>query len=452
MAKREPLGVWLNDTKIAAFSERGATIRCRYLQENLLGVPSESPVLSCSLPLGGGRLNATNFATGLLPEGAHRRAMAEIARVPSSDAFGLLARFGRDVAGALVIGYEAPDQHPGSALPYSDESLNDEVSGVAERPLGLYDDSELSLPGLQDKLLLVRLPDGGWARPVHGEPSTHILKVDDPRHTGLVAGEADCLRISHDLGLTSIEPEIVELGGTTCLIVERFDRRIEDGKLIRVHQEDACQALDRDPDANRGYGKYQRAGGPSLAEIARLLDQWSIDARLQREQLLRAATLNVVVGNADAHGKNIALLHPTMTTVELAPLYDVVPTVLWENLRTDMAMSVNGVWSVDAISVSDLIAEGVSWHMTEKDTTRVVAETIEAARAAADQLEGDSGVAALVRSRSEKLGRAKSGSTTRSTGPDAAGPQSRAPRASRTGGEFMTKKNPESTVDLSDEG
>ena len=452
MASREPLGVWLNDTKVAVFSELGATIRCRYLQENLLGVPSETPVLSCSLPLGGGRLNATNFATGLLPEGEHRRAMAELARVPSRDTFGLIARFGRDVAGALVIGYEAPDQHPGSALPYGDESLNDEVSGLAERPLGLYDDSELSLPGLQDKLLLVRLADGGWARPVHGKPSTHILKVDDPRHPGLVGAEADCLRISHDLGLTSIDPAIVEFGGATCLIVERFDRRIEDGRLVRVHQEDACQALDRNPDANRGYGKYQRAGGPSLAEIARLLDQWSIDARSQREQLLRAATLNVVVGNADAHGKNLALLHPTMTTVEFAPLYDVVPTVLWENLRTDMAMSVNGVWSVHTISASDLIAEGVGWHMTEKDATRVVAETIEAAHEAADRLEGDSGVAALVRSRSETLLRARSGSTTRRISSGATGPQSRMPRGKRTGGEFMPKMNPESTVDLSDEG
>ena len=452
MANREPLGVWLNDTKIAVFSERGATIRCRYLQENLLSVPSESPVLSCSLPLGGGRLNATNFATGLLPEGDHRRAMAEMAGVPSRDTFGLLARFGRDVAGALVIGYEAPDQHPGSALPYTEKGLNDEVSGLAERPLGLYDDSELSLPGLQNKLLLIRRRDGRWARPVHGEPSTNILKVDDPRHVGLVAGEADCLRIARDLGLTLSEPEVVELGGTTCLIVERFDRRIEDGHLIRVHQEDACQALDRDPDANRGHGKYQRAGGPSLAEIARLLDQWSIDARSQRDLLLRATTLNVVVGNADAHGKNLALLHPTMTSVELAPLYDVVPTVLWESLRIDAAMSINGRWNVHTISVSDLIAEGVSWHMSEKDATRSVTETIEAAREAADRLEDNSKVATLIRSRSETLLRARTSSTVRGTSPAARGTQPRVPRGMRTGGQFDEKINPKATHDLGDGG
>ena len=448
MANREPLGVWLNGTKIAVFSERGTTIRCRYLQENLISVPGQSPVLSCSLPLGGGRLNATNFATGLLPEGEHRRAMAEIAGVTSRDTFGLLSRFGRDVAGALVIGYEAPDQHPGSALPYTQKGLDDEVSGLAERPLGLYDDSELSLPGLQNKLLLIRRRNGQWARPVHGEPSTHILKVDDPRHVGLVAGEADCLRIARDLGLTLSEPEVVELGGTTCIIVERFDRRIEDGQLIRVHQEDACQALDRDPDANRGHGKYQRSGGPSLAEIARLLDQWSIDARSQRERLLRATTLNVVVGNADAHGKNLALLHPTMTSIELAPLYDVVPTVLWESLRTSMAMSINGQWNVHTISMNDLIAEGVSWHMSKKDAARSVAETIVAAREAAHRLEDTSNVATLIRSRSETLLRAGTDSTVRATVAAPRGNQSRVPRGIRTGGQFDQKINPEAVVDL----
>lgn len=395
--------MWLNDTEVAEFSERGSTIRCRYLVESLDGVDFESPVVSCSLPLRSGRLNATNFALGLLPEGPHRLAMASLAGVPAHDAFGLLARFGRDVAGALVIGREPPALHVGTTLPYTDEALGDEVSGLAERSLGLHEDSELSLPGLQDKLLLVRLADGAWARPVHGEPSTHILKVDDPRRPGLVGAEADCLRIAHKLGLTTIEPEVVQLGGATCLIVGRFDRRVDDGRLVRVHQEDACQALDRNPDANRGRGKYQRLGGPSLAEVAVLLERWSSDSVVQRARLLRSATLNVVIGNADAHGKNVALLHPTVSEVELAPLYDIVPTVLWANLRTDMAMSVNGVWGAHDIGAGDLIAEGVRWHLPRDVATRAVLDTIEAAREAARTLDGDSGVRDLVRSRSEAL-------------------------------------------------
>lgn len=83
MASREPLGVWLNDAKVAVFIERGPKIRCRYLLENLLDLPLNSPALSCSLPLARGRLDATNFATGLLPEGQHPRAMADLAQVRS---------------------------------------------------------------------------------------------------------------------------------------------------------------------------------------------------------------------------------------------------------------------------------------------------------------------------------------------------------------------------------
>ena len=43
---------------------------------------------------------------------------------------------------------------------------------MPRRPLGASQDLRVSLPGMQDKLLLARTPDGRWGRPVDGAPST----------------------------------------------------------------------------------------------------------------------------------------------------------------------------------------------------------------------------------------------------------------------------------------
>lgn len=445
MSKNEPLGVWLEGTHIADLTTKGGSIRCRYTDEARSLAPTGSPLISCSLPLSTGRPNATAFCVGLLPEGQHRLAMAALAKIPANDTFGLLRRFGKDVAGALVISPDPPELRPGSVEPYTGDTLAAEVAGLPNRSLALYDDSELSLPGLQDKLLLVRLPDGGWGRPVHGSPSTHILKLDDLQRPGLVAAEADCLRLADHVGISASHPELVELGGRRCLVVERFDRRTEpDGTVVRVHQEDACQALGRSPEANRGRGKYQAAGGPSLSEIAGILDKWAPDVRVEQARLLRSTVFNVMVGNADAHGKNLALFHPDPGSVVLAPLYDTVPTALWPKLRPEMAMSVGGKWV--NIRPDDLINEARSWGMGGFEARRVVEEVTERLASAPSELDLSIDVAELVSSRSKAMLDAlrAPGVPTKTT----VGGQGRRPAGSPSGGQFSSRSTPESTARL----
>lgn len=377
MARLEPLPVWMDGIHVADLLASNAwTLRCRYTADAFDLAPVGAPLLSCSLPLGTGRLDATVFCNGLLPEGQHREAMAALARVASMDTYHLLARFGRDVAGALVIG-DPPDAGRGSVEPYSPETFAAEIAELPDHPLGLHDDSELSVAGIQDKLLLVKLEDGTWGRPVHGAPSTHILKLDDPRHPGLLDAEASCLRIARTIGLTTIDPELVTIGDQRCLIVERFDRVRANGIVRRVHQEDICQALARDPDAARGRGKYERHGGPSLADVADLLETWGGDPLAELRQLLRITTFNVAIGNADAHGKNLAVLHPDYRSVTLAPLYDTIPTVLWPKLRTTTAMTIGAKDKINTIKVKDLLAESRRWRMPGDQADAVVTETLD---------------------------------------------------------------------------
>jgi serine/threonine-protein kinase HipA len=96
--------------------------------------------------------------------------------------------------------------------------------------------------GLQSKLLLVQV-DGGWARPVEGTPSTHILKPDPPGFPGLVASEAFAQRVAALAGLDAAEVRLEAFGDRLVLVVTRFDRQFKGGRLVRRHQEDGCQAL-----------------------------------------------------------------------------------------------------------------------------------------------------------------------------------------------------------------
>lgn len=205
----------------------------------------------------------------------------------------MCARYGRDTAGALVIAEEFPGARPGSAVLYADGQLAQELLELGDHPLGVHDDSELSIAGLQDKLLLVATEDG-WARPVGGSPSTHILKVDDRRHRGLINAEAACLRLARELGITSVEVEETTLADQACLIVSRFDRRVDaHGIVTRTHQEDVGQALACDPVGPSGRGKYESGGGPTLRRVAGLLDSDATDPLGQLDLLVAIVTFTI---------------------------------------------------------------------------------------------------------------------------------------------------------------
>jgi serine/threonine-protein kinase HipA len=378
MSAAKTLGVWLDGARIAELHRgRGAAISCRYTEEALGLWPQNSPVVSCSLPLGPRPQDALPFCKGLLPEGDALKALAEQADLATSETFALLARYGRDVAGALVIGAEEPEERRFGVEPLSPAGLEAAVEDLDEHPLGSHDDSELSLAGLQDKLLLVELENGGWGRPLHGRPSTHILKVDDPYRPGLVEAEAHCLLLAQAAGLTGIDVRLEQIAGRHCLIVSRFDRVVEPEGLRRVHQEDLCQALAIDPDDQERRAKYEYRGGPRLKQAAQLLDSYSHDPAGQLDRLVAVMTFTVLIGNADAHGKNLALLHPDPERVELAPLYDTVPTALWPKLRDEAAMSIGAQVSLSDVTLEDIVREARLWRHPAERARATAAATIE---------------------------------------------------------------------------
>src|SRR5262249_28993679 len=134
-----------------------------------------------------------------------------------------------------------------------------------------------------------------------------------------VENEFYCLKLLSLFGLNTANAEIAEFGGRKVLVVERFDRRpTADGRLIRLPQEDCCQALSVPP-----AQKYQNEGGPGVVAIAELLKGSDAPFDDQRT-LLKSQLLFWLIGAPDGHAKNFSVFLLPGGRFQLTPFYDVL--------------------------------------------------------------------------------------------------------------------------------
>lgn len=200
------------------------------------------------------------------------------------------------------------------------------------------DVGQFSLAGAQSKIALLRQDDGGWAIPAGRVPTTHILKPPGGDYDGFVENEMFCLRLAQALGLPAATVEKIDIGGETAICVSRYDRARMNGNLVRVHQEDFCQALGVMPQI-----KYQSQGGPGPADLAKVLWDHSSQPRNDVETLFAALAFNYLIGGTDAHAKNYSLLFGAGGNVRLAPLYDISSALPYPQLqkrKIKMAMKI----------------------------------------------------------------------------------------------------------------
>ncbi|MBV9990290.1 MAG: type II toxin-antitoxin system HipA family toxin [Alphaproteobacteria bacterium] len=284
-----------------------------------------------------GRREARPFFAGLLPEEAMREGAARALGVSEKNDFALLDKLGGDVAGALTLwpDGETPPSYDGRSTmqPLGDDALADIVDKLPERPLlagrkGL----RLSLAGAQAKLPVV-LVEGRVALPAPGQPTTHILKPPIRRFPATTENEAFAMQLAAACKLDVAEARLRTVRDRPYLLVSRYDRRTDaQGRVHRVHQEDFCQALGIAPER-----KYAAEGGPTFKTSFALLRNVATRPAVEVLKLLDAALFNLVLGNADAHGKNFSLLYRS-DTVALAPLYDLMCTAAIPGISTKLAM------------------------------------------------------------------------------------------------------------------
>jgi serine/threonine-protein kinase HipA len=372
----EELTVWLYGDCVATIDQERNRPRLTYTQVALDRYELGTPLLSLSLPLRPERFSqgiVTPFLDGLLPEGQSRLAVADDFDISPRDTFGMIRAIGRDCAGAVVI-QPAEDAAPpppttASAERLSNEEIEQLVRNLRTAPLGVDERVRLSLGGVQEKLLLTKMPDGYWGRPVDGTPSTHIIKPELARFPGSVENEAFCMRVAKRLGLSVADVDVFSIGSRKLLAVRRFDRIVHaGGALERVHQEDFCQAFGILPD-----NKYQERGGPSLKRIAQTVAD--VAAPESVLELAKGMVLNSLVANGDAHGKNFSLLHEPSGRLRLAPLYDVLCTLHYG--VDELAMFIDNVHRVNRVTAARLVNEIESWGVSRSDADALVGDLLE---------------------------------------------------------------------------
>lgn len=315
-----------------------------------------------------------NWFAELLPEGDQYSYMLQQGGLRSGDVPGFLARYGRDVAGALQIwDIDDPTEPQTPDLrPLTEQDVRELLEDPLGSPLANAPHAgRSSLGGVQPKVVLTRIDDS-WAQALGGYPTTHILKPQLPgAHSTVIFDEEYGSRVARRLGLATFATSIEHFAGLSTLVIERYDRNGEH----RIHQEDFNQVL-----GASGNEKYQEIGGVvSLRRIADALQRHGTDRDLRKlgEQTVLAAGL----GNLDMHTKNIGLLHDELGGVTLAPAYDVVPQ---SQLPSDgkLALAVNKRYGLGEITAEDLVAEFSSWGL--RRPRRIVEDTLERLAAIVD--------------------------------------------------------------------
>ena len=383
---KRTLSLWMNGAFVGTWSL--APNAPDTLQYDLNWTQSEQGrALSLSLPFTPGNAphrgdKVRAYFENLLPDSKDiRDRLARRFNTGSTSAFELLAEIGRDCVGALEIlpdGATSAGTSPLQSEPLSDAQVAQILRGTtSSNAMGWGvddDDFRISIAGAQEKTALL-LRDGQWALPRGNTPTTHIFKLP----LGLIGGmkldmrdsvenEWLCSLILQEFGIPVADCRPMQFEDVKVLVVRRFDRTwwthpSGDSRLIRLPQEDMCQATGVRPEA-----KYEADGGPGMDRIFEVLDG-SMTREQDRRDFFKAQLLFWMLCATDGHAKNFSLFLRPGGRYQLTPLYDVLSAypVLGEGtgkmspFKAKMAMAVrsrNAHWKMRDILRRHWVALG----------------------------------------------------------------------------------------------
>ena len=330
---RTPLQVFLNGRLVGRLHKQASGAIDFTYDDSWLRWQHTFPI-SVSLPLRESRYlgdRVTAVFDNLLPDNVEiRRRLAERVGAEGDDAYSLLASIGRDCVGALQFLPDGAEPDPAGRVdgtPVSDRRIATLLADLSLNPLGISDADEsfrISIAGAQEKTALLFWKNQ-WHLPRGSSATTHILKpAIGVLHNGIdlthsVENEHFCMLLVAAFGLPTARTEILSFGTTRVLAVERFDRHwTRDERLLRLPQEDLCQALSVPPTR-----KYQSEGGPGIKEVLQFLKA-SDDPEHDRRLFIKSQILFWLLGATDGHAKNFSIfLHPG-GGFRLTPIYDVM--------------------------------------------------------------------------------------------------------------------------------
>lgn len=367
----------INHTTVGTLQEQAGLWRFQYAPD-WLNTPT-CFALSPHLPLqadplldGASQRPVQWYFDNLLPEEGQRLLLAGDARLDAADAFGLLAWYGAESAGSVTL--LPPDAAPQSAeplRPLPDEALQARIRQLPRAPLTQAAIKRMSLAGAQHKLAVV-LQDGALFEPAGATPSTHILKPDHPDedYPHSVINEWFVMRLAKRLGLDVPDVHRRYVPSPVYLI-NRFDRTPGSHGWQRRHVIDACQLLGLD----RSF-KYSQGSLQNLAALANACRSPAV----ARPRLFGWLVFNVLVGNSDAHLKNLSFL-VSHEGVQLAPFYDLLSVASYDTAafdksgwpaHTQLAWPLLGERHFSAISRGLLLEAGAVLNLAKGTAERLL--------------------------------------------------------------------------------
>jgi serine/threonine-protein kinase HipA len=279
------------------------------------------------------------WAANLLPENEQLRTLGQLLGMARSDVIGLLSAIGGETAGALSFGGPARiDSFQWRPLNKT-EDLERLIDELPNKPFLVGDEGvSMSLAGAQTKLAVALASDGQICIPMHGSPSTHILKPDAARLYGGVQNEAFCLTLAKRMKIPAPKITTGQAGKRTYSLVQRYDRTNGGGRWRRLHQEDYCQALGTPP-SSKYESNQSGPPGPTLKDMFELTRRHLPPTDVVR--LLDMVVFSVLACNTDAHAKNYSIMIRG-NGASLAPMYDVICGEVWQTVTKNFAQKIGG--------------------------------------------------------------------------------------------------------------
>lgn len=279
-----------------------------------------------------------SFIEGLIPEGLDtREALGREFGVSPQNPFALLEHIGLDCAGAIQ--FFRPQSLESSEVKDALVPCNDRV--IAQRLRNLANPGQSwilprerwSLAGAQSKFAL-RQENGNWYEAQGSEPTTHIFKPGIHTLKDQALNEHLCLKALGAVGMPVAHTEYREFAGVPAIVIERYDRlRLDNGQVLRLHQEDFCQATSTLP-----QNKYESHKGPNALKIIEVLRRGGA-SETEVEKFVQGLIGNYLLGAPDAHAKNYSLMHLPDGSLAFAPLYDIASALPYESGDSDYGYS-----------------------------------------------------------------------------------------------------------------
>lgn len=308
----DTLYVWSGRRLVGKFTKSGDRIGFEYAS-------GYSP-LSASMALEAkwSHKSPRNFLENLLPETRDgRERMAVLQGAKSASVFDLLD--GADTQGGYTYTIAPEPLTSVNTTTYLAKGSEVELVLRSVSPKEVPG-AKYSIAGMQPKVTLAHT-GSEWLWPDASHPSTHIVKLDASNARNESVYAVATQRLAALCGIDTPHPGILRFGNTEAYVTERFDRYVDNtGCVRRLHTEDFAQML------GRSYRDKYCVSINAILKKLRTLQPYA--AEDLQEAFLKQLMFNCCVGNADAHAKNYSILY-TPAGIRLAPIYDVVPTVIW---------------------------------------------------------------------------------------------------------------------------